>query len=76
MMANNEVILGWGAPPMKEQHSTLPDDTAAHFDSDNKALIRLSLRGYLTESQKRAAMAKITKAIGKEIRTALAKAEG
>lgn len=72
---NNGVEFGWGAPPMKEQHPVLPDFTADQFDKDNAALIRLSLRGYLTDSQKHQAMKKITKAIGVAIRLAL-KAEG
>lgn len=74
VMPNNEVIFGWGAPPVKQQHPVLPDDVAAHFDKDNEALIRLSLRGYLTDGQKRAAMAKITRRIGKEIQHALSEA--
>jgi hypothetical protein len=71
MMGNNEVIFGWGAPPMKEQHPILPDDVAEHFDKDNKALTRLSLRGYLTDSQKRDAFKKITAKVGQAIRLAL-----
>lgn len=73
MSANNSVEFGWGAPPMREQHPVLSDEVAAHFDKDNEALIRLSLRGYLTNSAKHAAMKKITKRIGAEIRKALDK---
>lgn len=72
----NSVEFGWGAPPMKEQHPALPDFEADQFDKDNAALIRLSLRGYLTDSQKHAAMRKITSSIGKEIRAAISKATG
>lgn len=72
---NNGVEFGWGAPPMKEQHPILSDFAAEQFDKDNMALIRLSLRGYLTDAQKHQAMKKITKAIGVAIRLAL-KAEG
>lgn len=67
----NSVVFGWGAPPMKEQHPALPDLEAGQFDKDNNALIRLSVRGYITESQKRAAMKKITASVGREIRKAL-----
>lgn len=70
-MTTNGCVFGWGAPPMKEQHPVLPDDEAEHFDKDNEALIRLSVRGYLTDSQKLAAMKKITTAIGLRIRAAL-----
>lgn len=69
-MSSNEVIFGWGAPSMKEQHPVLPDFEADQFDKDNAALIRLSVRGYLTDAQKRNAMARITTAISKEIRRA------
>lgn len=72
-MPSNSVEFGWGAPPMKEQHPVLPDEVAAHFDADNTALIRLSVRGYLNHTQKQAAMKKITAEIGKAIRAALAK---
>ncbi len=65
------VEFGWGAPSMKEQHPILPDFEADQFDKDNAALIRLSVRGYLTGAQKLGAMKKITASIGKEIRSAL-----
>lgn len=68
---NNSVEFGWGAPPMKEQHPAIPDFEADQFDKDNAALIRLSVRGYLTDAQKLSAMKKITSAIGREIRSAL-----
>jgi hypothetical protein len=68
----NSVEFGWGARPMREQHPVLPEFEADQFDKDNAALTRLSVRGYLTDSQKHSAVAKITKAIGKEIRAALA----
>ena len=72
----NSVEFGWGAPPMKEQHPVLPASEADHFDKDNAALIRLSIRGYITDAQKRSAMARITKAVAQEIRSALSKATG
>lgn len=68
----NSVSFGWGAPPMKEQHPVLPNEVAAHFDEDNKALMRLALRGYITDAQKRAAMGRMIRAVAKEIRTAIA----
>lgn len=75
-MSSNEVIFGWGAPSMKEQHPVLPDFEAEQFDKDNAALIRLSVRGYLTDAQKQSAMKKITSRIGTEIRDALKKEAG
>ena len=71
-MPMNGVEFGWGAPLMKDQHPVLPDFEADQFDKDNAALIRLSVRGYLTDSQKHAAMRKITSDVGKKIRAALA----
>ncbi|MEQ1950951.1 hypothetical protein [Mesorhizobium sp. CN2-181] len=70
-MPNNEVIFGWGAPPLKEQHPILPDETADHFDKDNMAISRLAVRGLLTASQRNAAHKKLTKAIETSIRSAL-----
>lgn len=71
MTPRNEVVFGWGAPPVKEQHPILSSHVAHHFDEDNKALMRLSIRGYLTDSQKNAAIKKMTARIGSEIRKAL-----
>lgn len=64
----NYAEFGWGAPPFKEQFPSLSDHDAAHFDKDNGAMIRLSIRGYLTDSQKTAAMRKITKAVERALR--------
>lgn len=69
---SNGVEFGWGAPPMKEQHPILADNIAAHFDKDNAALIRMSVRSYLTDSQKQSAMRKITASVGKQIRADIA----
>lgn len=74
MNARNEVIFGWGAPPIKEQHPVLSDDIADHFDMDNAAISRLSVRGLLTMSQRDAAFKKLTARVEREIRTALSKA--
>ena len=57
------VVFGWAAPPFAEQFPSLPANEAEHFDMDNQAIIRLSLRGYLTDSQITAARNKVTKAI-------------
>ena len=59
----NEVILGWAAPTIKEQFPELPDDVANHYDEDNKALMRLRMRGYVTDSQRNAIIKKLVKAI-------------
>lgn len=68
----NGVEFGWGAPPMKEQHPVIPADDAAQFDKDNEAIIRLSVRGIITPSQRDYAIKRVTKRIGETIRRALA----
>ncbi|NBU79779.1 MAG: hypothetical protein EBS50_12035 [Sphingomonadaceae bacterium] len=70
-MPNNAVEMGWGAPPIKEQHPVLPDDEAAHFDADNQAISRLLLRGLITHSQAGAARERYVKKVGAAIRAAL-----
>lgn len=75
-MPNNGVEFGWDAPPMKEQHPVLNAYVAEHFDKDNVAVIRLHVRGLITDSQRDAAFRKLTKKIGSAIRAALASEEG
>lgn len=70
-MPNNHVEFGWAAAPMKEQHPTLDDETAAHFDKDNQALTRLIIRGYITDSQRQSIIKKVTHKIAAEIRATL-----
>ena len=70
-MPNNSVEMGWGALPMKEQHPVLPDEAAAHFDEDNKAISRLLLRGLITQQQAASARAKYVKKVGATIAAAM-----
>lgn len=74
MNARNELIFGWGAPSIKEQHPVLSEEIAERFDKDNMAVARLSVRGLLTMSQRDAAYKKLTKNIEATIRAALSKA--
>jgi hypothetical protein len=53
--------FGWGAPPFQEQFPTLSAEDAHHFDADNEALMRLRVRGYLTDRERDNAIEKITK---------------
>jgi len=73
-MPKNEMIFGWGAPPMKEQHPCLSDELCIHFDKDNDAIIRLSTRGVLPRSQADGCRKRLVRQIEKQIRNALAKA--
>jgi hypothetical protein len=59
--------FGWGAPPFAEQFPTLDREIAEHFDLDNKAIIRLHVRGAITDSQLAQAIKKVTKQIEKEL---------
>ena len=67
-MTRSSFELGWGAPPMKEQFPELSDHDAEHFDKDNVALIRLHIRGYLTDSARDAAIKKIGREIAKSLK--------
>jgi hypothetical protein len=70
-MASNSVEMGWGAPPMKEQHPILPDVVCQQLDKDNDAICRLSLRGMLTQSQADAARKKYVAKVAAAIKHAL-----
>jgi len=75
MKGNNSVDMGWGAPPMKEQHPVLHDEVAAQFDADNEAISRLSLRGLITQSQANTARQKYVAKVANAIRAAIAQAQ-
>ena len=72
MQGNNHVEMGWGAPPMKEQHPVLSDDYCEAFDRDNQDLSRLVVRGLVTRSAAAAARVKYVKNVEAAIRTKLA----
>ena len=65
------VEFGWGAKPMAEQLPMIRQKDAEHFDKDNDAIIRLHVRGMLTDSQRDAAFKKLTKKIEQSIARAL-----
>lgn len=67
-VSDRSAEFGWSAPPFKEQFPKLSDTVAAQFDADNTAMIRLRIRGYMTESQRDSVMKKITVAIKKALR--------
>lgn len=72
VQGRNSVEMGWGAPPIKEQHPILHDDVAAQFDSDNEAISRLLLRGLITQSQVNTARQKYVTKVANAIKAALA----
>ncbi len=70
-MPDNSVILGFAAPPLKEQHPALPDDVAQRFDEDNVAISRLKIRGMIAPSIADKARARLVKEIETALRRAL-----
>lgn len=64
---SKQIIFGWGAPKLKEQFPELPDDVADHFQKDSEAMLRLRIRGYVTDSQRDAIIKKLVKEISKAI---------
>ncbi len=62
-----QIIFGWGAPTFKEQCPELPNDVADHFQKDSEALMRLRIRGYVTDSQRNAITTKLVKEIAKAV---------
>jgi hypothetical protein len=71
MKGNNSVEMGWGAPPMKEQHPVLSDLDCTHFDRDNQDLSRLLVRGLVTRSAAASAREKYVRSVGVAIRAAI-----
>ena len=72
VQGRNSVEMGWGAPPIKEQHPILHDEVAVQFDADNEAISRLSLRGLITQSQASTARQKYVAKVASAIKAALA----
>lgn len=72
-MNKNSVIMGWDAPPIKEQHPVLSEAEAARFDDDNTAITRLSVRGIISQTEAANARKRYVKRLETAIRTALAK---
>lgn len=60
---NLSILFGWGAPSFAEQLPDLSPTDASAFDEDNRAIIRLHVNGYITDSQRDAAIKKVTRAI-------------
>lgn len=54
--------------PFKQQFAQLSDSQAKQYDEDNKAMMRLRMRGYLTDGVQKAIINKIGKALEKELK--------
>lgn len=55
--------FGWNAAPFAQQLPQLAPLDAEHFDKDNAAIIRLHLRGALSEAERDRAIKRTHKAI-------------
>ena len=66
-MSEFSIVLGWSAPPMKEQYPCLNVVDAEQFDLNSAATSRLSIQGLITRSQRDAAAHRLTKAVGKAV---------
>lgn len=64
------VELGYLARSIKEQFTELSDEIAVQFDKDNEAISYLRMRGYLSDSAKRAVVKKLVKNIELELKRA------
>lgn len=62
-----QIEFGWDAPTFKEQFPELPDNVSEQFQKDSEALMRLRIRGYVTDSQRTS----ITNKLGKDISRAV-----
>lgn len=63
----NGVDFGWGAPSIHEQFPELAEDVATHLEKDREAMLRLRIRGYLTDSARDSVMKKIVKSLEKAL---------
>lgn len=62
------VEFGWGARTMAEQFPALPSMEALAFDADNAAIIRLHVRGIISDGELRRAIKRCTKRIETTLR--------
>lgn len=61
--------FGWNAAPFAQQLPQLDPLDAEHFDKDNAAIIRLHLRGFITDGERDRAISRVTR----DVRAKLAK---
>jgi hypothetical protein len=52
---------------VKDQGLKIPKNSAAHFQKDADAIIRLKFRGIISEGEANSAMIRLVKKIGKEV---------
>lgn len=66
-MSEKQTQVELGAKPFIDQFHAMDRSAAEHFDKDNEAMIRLRIRGYLTDSQRNQVMKKIATSVGKSL---------
>lgn len=71
-MTKGTISFGWGAPSFAEQLPDLPKADAEAADADNTAIIRLSVRGIITEAERDRAIKRATRRIEDALRKASA----
>ncbi len=59
--------FGWGAPPIREQAPMLSPDDATAFQADADTIIRLHIRGVLTDAERSRAITRLHKAIATRV---------
>lgn len=57
------LVFGWAAPSFAEQVPSLSAENAEHFDKDNAAIVRLHLRGLLSDGERDKAIKRTHRAI-------------
>lgn len=61
--ALGHMSFGWGAPPIREQAPMLSPADATAFQTDADTLIRLHVRGVLSDGERNRAITRLHKAI-------------
>ncbi len=71
-MSGKSIEFGWGAPSFAQQLPGLSAEDAVAADEDNKAIMRLSVRGIITEAERDRAIKRATRRIEECLRKKVA----
>lgn len=61
--------FGWNAAPFAQQLPQLTALDAEHFDKDNAAIIRLHMRGFITDGERDRAISRVTRDVRAKLRS-------
>jgi hypothetical protein len=64
------IQMGWGAPKIKEQFPDLPDAAANRLQMDSDSITHLSMRGIITEGEKRKAVNRFSRLFSEALKDA------